>query len=122
MAALIISIVDQEPRAMDAVAAIISTVVMAHRLPREQHSLFGRYFSGSTVVLEEPSGADCMPGGVWPCGLSAGAPPVPVWIGPVQPCGCFSPFVSGTTVRPVLQRDLSVSPGRYPGLTGSLLT
>lgn len=85
--------------------------------------LSSRYFSGSTVVLEEPSGADCMPGGVWPIGLWCGGPSaVPVVIGPVQPCGCFTPFVSGTTVRPVLQWDLSVSPGEYPGLTGSLLT
>ena len=108
---------------------------MAQRLPRERRTargypliargdefdLCGRYFSGSTVVLEEPSGADCMPGGVWPCGLSGGAPPVPVVIGPVQPCGCFSPFTSGTTVRPVLHSDLSVSPGRYPDLSVSLL-
>ena len=82
---------------------------------------FWRYFPGSTVVLEEPSGAGYMPGGVWPCGLVAGAPPLPVVIGPVQSCGCFSPFTSGTTVRPVLHSDLSVSPVRYPGLTGSLL-
>ena len=98
-------------------------MALAYHLLREVSELdpCGRYFSGSTVVLEEPSGADCMPGGVWPCGLSGGAPPVPVVIGPVQPCGCFSPFTSGTTVRPVLHSDLSVSPGRYPGLTGSLL-
>jgi hypothetical protein len=30
--------------------------------------------SGSVVVFEEPSGADCIPGGVCPCGLEAGAP------------------------------------------------
>jgi hypothetical protein len=46
---------------------------------------------------------------------------VPVVIGPVQPCGCFSPFTSGVTVRPVLYPDLSVSPGLYPDLSGSLL-
>src|SRR5262245_50288377 len=45
--------------------------------------------SGSVVVFEEPSGADCIPGGVCPCGLEAGAPPWPVLVGPVQPCGCF---------------------------------
>ena len=54
------------------------------------------YLSGAAVVFEEPSGAGCIPGGDWPCGLSGGAPPVPVSIGPVQPCGCFWPFVSGT--------------------------
>lgn len=63
------------------------------------------YLSGSTVVFEEPSGAGCMPGGLWPCGLSAGAPPDPVSIGPVQPCGCSWPLVSGVTVRPVLYSD-----------------
>ena len=40
------------------------------------------YLSGATVVFEEPSGAGCIPGGDWPCGLSGGAPPVPVSIGP----------------------------------------
>ena len=60
------------------------------------------------MVFEEPSGAGCIPGGDWPCGLSGGAPPVPVSIGPVQPCGCFWPFVSGVWVRPVLYTDLSV--------------
>ena len=44
------------------------------------------YF-GSTMVFDEPSGAACMPGGDCPWGLSAGAPPLPVVIGPVQPCG-----------------------------------
>src|ERR1700731_1323060 len=44
----------------------------------------------STIVLEDPSGAACMPGGDWPCGLSAGAPPVVVSRGPVEPCGCCS--------------------------------
>jgi hypothetical protein len=28
-----------------------------------------------TTVLFDPSGAACIPGGLWPCGLSAGAPP-----------------------------------------------
>ena len=28
------------------------------------------YLSGATVVFEEPSGAGCIPGGDWPCGLS----------------------------------------------------
>ena len=67
------------------------------------------YLSGATVVFEEPSGAACIPGGDWPCGLEGGAPPVPVSIGPVQPCGCFWPFVSGTGVwvRPVLYSGLS---------------
>lgn len=43
------------------------------------------YFAGAVVVLDDPSGAACMPGGLWPWGLSAGAPPDPVLIGPVQP-------------------------------------
>jgi hypothetical protein len=33
------------------------------------------FLSGSIVVFDEPSGADCIPGGVCPCGLEAGAPP-----------------------------------------------
>jgi len=67
------------------------------------------------MVFDEPSGAACMPGGVWPCGLSAGAPPVLVFRGPVGPCGCFSPlFSGGETVVPVLcgegGADLSTCP------------
>ena len=47
----------------------------------------GGYF-GPEIVFDDPSGADCMPGGVSPCGLEAGAPPLlPVVIGPVGPCG-----------------------------------
>ncbi len=62
-----------------------------------------RCYFGSTMVFEEPSGAGCMPGGDCPCGLSAGAPPLPVVIGPVRPCGCSCPLLSsGNTVRPVL--------------------
>lgn len=53
------------------------------------------YLAGAVVVLDDPSGAACMPGGLWPWGLSAGAPPDPVLIGPVQPCGCSWPFSSG---------------------------
>jgi hypothetical protein len=53
------------------------------------------YLSGATIVLLDPSGAACMPGGLWPWGLSAGAPPDCVLIGPVQPCGCNWPFCSG---------------------------
>src|SRR5450756_1850867 len=41
----------------------------------------GYFFSGSTTVFDEPSGADCMPGGVSPCGVEAGAPLVVVVIG-----------------------------------------
>lgn len=66
----------------------------------------------STIVLFEPSGAACIPGGVCPCGLEAGAPPVPVSTGPVGPCGCVTPFMSGgSTVRPVLCGE---SPGCRP--------
>lgn len=43
-----------------------------------------------------------MAGGVSPWGLAAGAPPLPVESGPVEPCGCFTPFVSGDIVVPVL--------------------
>jgi len=32
--------------------------------------------SGSIVLFYEASGAACLPRGVWPCGLSAAAPPV----------------------------------------------
>jgi hypothetical protein len=61
------------------------------------------HLGASIIVLFEPSGAACIPGGVCPCGLSAGAPPVPVSRGPVGPCGWVTPFMSGgSTVRPVL--------------------
>jgi hypothetical protein len=70
------------------------------------------HLGASIIVLLEPSGAACMPGGVCPCGLSAGAPPVPVSRGPVGPCGCVTPFMSGgSTVRPVLC-------GESPGCCG----
>jgi len=60
------------------------------------------FFAGvSTMVFDEPSGAACIPGGVWPCGLSAGAPPDFVSSGPVFPCGCAGPCFSGMIVRPV---------------------
>jgi hypothetical protein len=59
------------------------------------------YFSGATTAFVDPSGAACIPGGLWPCGLSGGAPPDCVLIGPVQPCGCNWPLASGG-VRPVL--------------------
>jgi hypothetical protein len=59
-----------------------------------------RYLGGATTVLVDPSGADCMPGGLCPCGLSAGAPPDFVSSGPVQPCGCNWPLSSGGE-RPV---------------------
>jgi|GraSoiStandDraft_36_1057302.scaffolds.fasta_scaffold483268_1 hypothetical protein len=52
-----------------------------------------------------PPGAGCMSGGVPPCGLVGGAPPVPVESGPVQPCGWGWPWLSGNTVRPVLQGE-----------------
>ena len=43
------------------------------------------------TVLSEPFGAACMPGGVSPCGLEAGAPPFDlVLIGPALPCGCIT--------------------------------
>lgn len=42
----------------------------------------------------EPCGADCIPEGVSPCGLAAGAPPDLVLIGPVGPCGDAWPRVS----------------------------
>jgi hypothetical protein len=32
------------------------------------------------TVLSEPFGAACMPGGVSPCGLEAGAPPIKVLV------------------------------------------
>jgi hypothetical protein len=54
------------------------------------------------MVLDEPPGAGCISGGVPPCGLEAGAPPDPVEFGPVHPCGCSWPLLSGSTVRPVL--------------------
>src|SRR5204862_7120443 len=44
--------------------------------------------AGSIIVLDDPSGAACMGGGDCPCGLSAGAPPVVVPMGPVGPWGC----------------------------------
>jgi hypothetical protein len=47
------------------------------------------------VDLDEPSGAACIVGGVSPCGLDGGAPPLPVVIGPVEPCGWPAPLVVG---------------------------
>jgi hypothetical protein len=56
--------------------------------------------------LAEPSGAACMFGGLWPCGLDAGAPPLPVSSGPVHPCGWFTPFVDGDVVASELSGAL----------------
>ncbi|HEX3340905.1 MAG TPA: hypothetical protein VHT68_17245 [Pseudolabrys sp.] len=56
-------------------------------VPAGTFSLFG----SARIVLSEPFGADCIPGGVSPWGLDAGAPPPdPVLIGPVFPCGCVT--------------------------------
>jgi hypothetical protein len=56
-------------------------------VPAGTSSLFG----SARIVLSEPFGADCIPGGVSPWGLDAGAPPPdPVLIGPVFPCGCVT--------------------------------
>src|SRR5665811_116590 len=75
----------------------------ARRAPFFQANLGVCYFlSGKTTVFDEPSGAACMPGAVSPCGLEAGAPPLVVLIGPVQPCGGNCPLASGVTVRPVV--------------------
>ena len=41
------------------------------------------YFLGSTACCGAPCGWGCIPGGVSPCGLDAGAPPVVVVVGPV---------------------------------------
>ena len=67
------------------------------RLPEQATEMNIRtaYLAGAVVVFDDPSGAACIPGGLWPWGLSAGAPPEPVLIGPVQPCGCAWPFSSG---------------------------
>jgi hypothetical protein len=43
------------------------------------------YFAGSGS--DAPGGIACIPAGASPCGLAAGAPPVPVVSGPVGPCG-----------------------------------
>src|SRR5262245_20733138 len=67
------------------------------------------YF-GPEIVFDDPSGAACMPGGVWPCGLSAGAPPWPVVIGPVGPCGCIWPL-SFNSVLPVECCECRLSAG-----------
>src|SRR6478609_7642977 len=43
------------------------------------------------IVLSEPFGADCIPGGVSPWGLDAGAPPTDLVLsGPGFPCGCVT--------------------------------
>ena len=63
---------------------------------------FGCYwFDGDVIDLDEPSGAACMFGGVSPCGLAAGAPPLPVVTGPVEPCGWLAPSVVGDCVVPL---------------------
>jgi hypothetical protein len=61
----------------------------------------GTSFPSIRIVLSEPFGADCIPGGVSPWGLDAGAPPDLVLSGPVFPCGCVtfplgSVFVDGS--------------------------
>jgi len=60
-----------------------------------------RYLGGATTVLVDPSGAGCMPGGLCPCGLSAGAPADYVSSGPVQHCAFGWPLSSGGE-RPVV--------------------
>ena len=50
----------------------------------------GTSFPSVRIVLSEPFGADCIPGGVSPWGLDAGAPPDLVSSGPVFPCGCVT--------------------------------
>src|ERR1044072_4909320 len=47
------------------------------------------------VCFDEPWGADCIPGGVSPCGLDAGAPPDLVSSG-------WASFFAGIAVRPVV--------------------
>ena len=75
----------------------------ARRAPFFQANLGVCYFlSGKATIFDEPSGADCMPGGVSHGGLEAGAPPLVVLIGPVQPCGGNCPLASGVAVRPVV--------------------
>jgi hypothetical protein len=55
--------------------------------------------AGSTIVLEDPSGAACIPVGDCPCGLSAGVPPVVASSGPVLPCGWFWPCAPSAVRR-----------------------
>jgi hypothetical protein len=50
---------------------------------------------GDLMDFDEPSGAACMFGGVSPCGLDSGAPPLPVLSGPVEPCGWLAPLLVG---------------------------
>ena len=68
-------------------------IITASLSSRLTHAGLQRPAAGavSTMVLEDPSGAACIPGGVCPCGLSAGAPPEPVSRGPVRPWGCIGP-------------------------------
>ena len=71
--------------------SISAVAVLLLLLMWESSAPFGGrffYFFSSTTVLFEPSGAASMPGGDCPCGLSAGAPPDPVLMGPVGPWGC----------------------------------
>lgn len=66
------------------------TAFPAGAAPGAPAGMFGRpsHLGGATVVFVDPSGAGCIPGGLCPWGLSGGAPPEPVLIGPVQPWGC----------------------------------
>ena len=88
------------------------------------------------IVLSEPFGADCIPGGVSPWGLDAGAPPDLVLSGPVFPCGCVTfplglEFVDGSlgfdwekatdpadkakaAVKAMSPRDMATSEGLTP--------
>ena len=73
------------------IASVIAFGVYPKRyslaVPAGAPSLFG----SARIVLSEPFGADCIPGGVSPWGLDAGAPPPePVLMGPVFPCGCVT--------------------------------
>ena len=67
-----------------------SRAVKQKRPPHSLGAPSGTPFPSVRTGLSEPCGADCIPGGVSPCGLEAGAPPDLVSSGPVFPWGCVT--------------------------------
>lgn len=76
------------PRANGNENRLFLAMFLAWAAAASPRNCYRGYLGGATVVLVDPSGAGCIPGALCPWGLSGGAPPEPVLVGPVQPCGC----------------------------------
>jgi hypothetical protein len=68
------------------------------------------YLLGGTVVVSEPRGIACIPGGVSPWGLAAGAPPLDVSSPPVGPWG-EGWFCAAVGARSGIEFDVVVAVG-----------